>query len=138
MAAPGSDQCQQDLDQALSLCQSLGVPIADGKTDGPSTSITYLGFELDTIALELRLPEEKLLQLRQRLTFWRQRRSATKREVLSLIGSQQHCCQAIVHGRPFLRCLIDRASSVEQLYHFVNLSPWEQDDISWWGGLLST
>ena len=107
MAAPGSDQCQQDLDQALSLCQSLGVPIADGKTDGPSTSITYLGFELDTIALELRLPKEKLLQLRQRLTFWRQRRSATKREVLSLTGSLQHCCQAIVHGRPFLRCLID-------------------------------
>ena len=46
----------------------------------------------------------------------------SKREFLSVIALLQHCCQAIVLGRPFLRRLIDRAHSVSDLHHFVKLS----------------
>ena len=41
------------------VCTSLGVPIANEKTKGPSTVITFLGVEFDTINMELRLPSEK-------------------------------------------------------------------------------
>ena len=38
----------------------LGAPIGPVKCEGPSTCITYLGIELDTQSIEMRLPAEKL------------------------------------------------------------------------------
>ncbi len=133
---PRSDECQVALDKCFKVCQSLGVPLGEDKTEGPSTCITFLGFELDSVAMELRLPASKLEKIKAKLKFWDTRRSGTKRTLLSLIGSLQHCCQAIVLGRPFLRRLIDRACSVSELHHFVHLSSGEKEDLDWWNTLL--
>ena len=86
--------------------------------------------------MELRLPASKLEKTKPKLRVWESCRSGTKRTLLSLIGSLQHCCQAIVLGRPFLRRLIDRAYSVSELHHFVHLSAWEKEDLEWWTTLL--
>ena len=135
---PNSNICKRHLEACFSLCETLGVPIAQDKTEGPSTCITYLGFKLDSVKQELQLPQEKLVQVRAKLSVWKNRKTGKKRELLSLIGLLQHCCQAIVLGRPFLRRLIDRAHSVSEFHHFVKLSCWEQDDIKWWFKLLQS
>ena len=68
LAAPAaSSACEDNLKECFDLCEQLGVPIAPDKTEGPSTSITYLGFILDTERLELRLPQEKLCKIRGQL-----------------------------------------------------------------------
>ena len=56
---------RDDLGTALKLCEELGVPIAAHKTEGPSTVITFLGIEVDTVDRVLRLPEEKLQRLQR-------------------------------------------------------------------------
>lgn len=137
-APPDSLIGARNLQTCFSICEKLGVPIAEDKTEGPSTEITFLGFTLDSQRQELRLPNEKLLKVRAALSTWDKKKSGTKRELLSLIGLLQHCCQAIVLGRPFLRRLIDRAHSVADLHHFVKLSPWERDDLQWWFRLLQS
>ena len=114
------------------LAEKLGVPIAPDKTEGPSTAITYLGFILDSEKQELRLPSEKLAKIYLALDTWKDRKRGTKRDLLSLIELLQHCCQAVILGRPFLRRLIDRAKTVTELHQFVKLSIWEQEDIKWW------
>eukprot|EP00112_Aurelia_sp_Birch-Aquarium-sp1_P012765 Seg2688.4 transcript_id=Seg2688.4/GoldUCD/mRNA.D3Y31 product="hypothetical protein" protein_id=Seg2688.4/GoldUCD/D3Y31 len=86
---------------------------------------------------ELRLPEEKVLKIRENIRPWAGGKAGKKRELLSLIGRLQHCWQAVVLGRPFLRRLIDRAHSVKELHHHVRLSCWELDDIRWWNTLFS-
>ena len=43
------------------MAQSLRVPIADHKTCDPSTTLEFLGIELDTISMTARLPVEKLV-----------------------------------------------------------------------------
>ena len=45
-----------------SIAKELGLPIEEKKTEGPSTCITFLGIELDTVAMEMRLPQNKLSQ----------------------------------------------------------------------------
>jgi hypothetical protein len=45
------------------VCTSLGVPIVNEKTKGPSTVTTFLGVEFDTINMELRLPSEQLQRI---------------------------------------------------------------------------
>ncbi len=99
--------------------------------------ITFLGFLLNSETLEFYLPTEKINKIKDNLRYWSQHRYGTKRELLSLIGSLQHCCQAVVLGSPFLRRLKrlkDRASSVKELHY---LSVWERDDIAWWNSLLT-
>ena len=39
----------------ISTCSALGVPLEPSKLEGPSTSLSFLGIEFDTIALQLRL-----------------------------------------------------------------------------------
>ena len=135
---PQSAVCEADLCNCLSLAEKLGVPIAPEKPEGPSTTITYLGFILDSEKQELRLPGEKLTKIYSALDTWRDRKTGTKRDLLSLIGLLQHCCQAVVLGRPFLRRLIDRANTVAELHHFVKLSLWERDDIKWWHTIVKS
>ena len=61
--AAGSDECHQNCQIITSMCELLGVPLASEKCEGPQTCLEYLGFELDTIKGEIRLPEEKLQRL---------------------------------------------------------------------------
>lgn len=99
---PGSEACQRALTACVNICTQLEVPLASEKMEGPASCITFLGLTLDSEQLELRVPEEKLVRLRQELDFWRLKKGGTKRKLLSLIGLLQYCCQAISYGRPFL------------------------------------
>ena len=45
------------------VCSQLGVPIADDKTEGPSTMITFLGLLIDTEKMLIQIPDEKVQQL---------------------------------------------------------------------------
>ena len=65
LGPPDSLVCQQSLTQALAICQNLGVPVAMHKCEGPATTLTFLGIELDTIEMEMRLPLKKLSRLQE-------------------------------------------------------------------------
>lgn len=60
------------------------------KLEGPSTCLVFLGIEVDTKALQLRLPEDKLQRLRAELREAIGRKSMTRREIQSLAGLLQH------------------------------------------------
>ena len=71
----------------MCICKDLGVPIAEDKLVGPTTTITYLGIEIpDSVAMTIRLPADKLQQIKAIIKQWLRRRKYTKRELLSLIG----------------------------------------------------
>ena len=108
MVAPlNSHLCQFWLSILLDQCQQLGVPIATHKTEGPATTVTFLGIHVDTLAGELRLPQDKLTRLQELLRQWERRKSCTCKELESLIGLLNHACKVIRPGRAFLRCMID-------------------------------
>ena len=55
---PGT--CQQSLRTAVNMCEYLGFPVAPEKVVGPATTLIFLGIELDSVKMEMRLPREKL------------------------------------------------------------------------------
>ena len=57
---PDSLVCSSARDITLSLCESLGMPVATNKVEGPSSTQMFLGIEIDSQLLELRLPATKL------------------------------------------------------------------------------
>jgi len=83
---PRSQQCKRNLEVALATCEEVGFRMAPEQTEGPTTSLSLLGVELDTELMELRLPQKKLLKLRELVEKLRQRKACTKRELQSLAG----------------------------------------------------
>ena len=74
--------------------QETGLPIEPEKNEGLATTIGVLGLELDTEALEVRLPKDKLESLKASLAAWRGRKAGRKRELLSLIGVLAHAVRS--------------------------------------------
>ena len=56
IGAPDSQECAQALATVKRVFRRLGLPIAINKLEGPAWCLTFLGIEVDTIAMELRLP----------------------------------------------------------------------------------
>ena len=78
MGPPHSPTCNQNLHIFTEVCARLGVPLALEKVEGPSTCLTFLGITLDTSRVEIRLPEEKLLRIRNDILNWLPKKNATK------------------------------------------------------------
>jgi len=132
VGAPKSEQCGDNLSCMLETCLEMGMPVEADKSEGPASCITFLGIELDTLTMELRLPGDKLNNLQRLLKEWRGRTAGRKREFLSLIGVLSHACKVVRAGRSFLRRLIDRSTVVERLDHYVRLNLPARSDIEWW------
>ena len=131
IGSPDPHGGERELEIALGLCQRLGVPIAEHKTEGPATTLTFLGMELDT-DLTVRLPSDKLERLQREIRLWKGRRCSTKRELESLIGQLQHACCAVRPGRSFLRQMIELLAVAKEPHHRIRLNKGFRSDLQWW------
>lgn len=50
------------------FCEFIAVPLAQENTMGPCTNIIFLGLEIDTSDMDVRIPPEKIQQLTSLLT----------------------------------------------------------------------
>ena len=87
--------CQKNLDIIIQTCTDLGISLALEKLEGPTTCLTLLGIEINTLDGTLRLPQDKFDHLQQTLQLWSRRKSCTRLELESLIGLLQHACRVI-------------------------------------------
>ena len=89
--------------------------MAPEKTEGPGTTITFLGIEIDTVACQLCFPQGQpgcnLVPHR-----------SGKKDLLSLIGFLNHAATLVRHGQGFLCSIMD---ALQQLNVLVSA------DISW-------
>ncbi len=89
------------------MLDRLGFPVAMEKLEGPSTKLTFLGFEIDTVAMEVRLPQAKLAELKELSQHWCERKVCTIRELESLVGKLAHAAQVVQPGKTFLRRMFE-------------------------------
>ena len=94
-------------------------------------NLSFLGLQLDTNEMVLRLPADKLAHLMEMLSAWRGKKACRKRELLSLVGVLSHASKAVRPGRAFLRRLIDLLMVVKHLDHYVRLNGSAGSDIEW-------
>ena len=136
VGSPMIEQCKKNLELICAVCEELGIPLKLSKVEGPSTEIIFLGIVLNTVSLEIRLPVEKICHLKGLWATWKNKRSCTKRELLSLIGKLSHACKVVVAGRLFLRRMIDAAKKIRRLNHWVHLNAEFHSNLEWWSVFL--
>ena len=91
----------------MSTFSHLGVPVTWENLEGPTTKLTFVGIEVDTVAMQMHLPERKLAELRELLVQRSGKHSCHKKELEALVGKLQHAVTVVQPWKSFLRCLFE-------------------------------
>ena len=109
-----------------------GFDVQHLKTEGPSRVMEYTGIVVDTILKQLRISQERLADIKAELSTWRDRKTCSKRDLLSIIGKLVFCAKVVRDGRKFIGRLISASCRAKHLHHRVKLNKETRADMSWW------
>ncbi|XP_052806563.1 uncharacterized protein LOC128235808 [Mya arenaria] len=100
--------------------------------------MTFVGIELDSIAMVKRLPFEKVEKIRDCLSRMKRKKKATLQELQSLMGLLNFACAVVVPGRAFLRRMIDLTMGLQQPHHKRRLTLDVREDLEAWSVFINT
>ncbi len=121
----------------LQVFEDLGVPVAQEKLESPTTYLTFLGLEIDSSTIQLRLPTEKLAALQVLVQSWLHRQSCTRQELESLVGSLHFACLVFRSGKTFLQRIFELLSIARKRHHYIRLNKSFRSDLRWWDLFLA-
>ena len=93
-------------DRFQAACDALGVKIKHSKSV-TGTTVQFHGIEIDTLAMQARLPPSKLSKVQALVRHFSPRHSIHLVELQSLLGYLSFCAKVVPIGRSFLRRLFD-------------------------------
>ncbi|KAI8503207.1 hypothetical protein Bbelb_190280 [Branchiostoma belcheri] len=111
---------------------SLGLEESVEKAVEPTTCMTFLGIEFDTVAMVKRVPQFRLEEVRLLLDAWIDKKKALKRELQSLIGKLVFVSACEAPGRLFISRMLEVLRSVRRSHHRIRLSRDFKLDVRWW------
>ena len=118
-----------------SALRKLGFAVHWGKVVDPTRIITFLGIELDSISMSLRLPQEKLQSFQEELQSFLCRKRATPVYCWERLSWAAN----VVRGRRvFLRHIFDRIGLLKHKAHKTLISQEVHNDLLWWFTFLET
>ena len=114
------------------MCNRINIPINNNKTIEPTSMLTIYGIVVDSVAMESRLPQDKVHKIKGLLTDFAKRKKVQLKQLQSLIGLLNFACGVIVPGRAFLRRLIDLTCGVTRPFHWIKLTCEAREDLKTW------
>ena len=124
-------------ERLIAILRRIGFHISFKKLQSPATTVRFLGIEIDSVGLEMRLPGDKLSKLIRILEQVGERKRVSRRELEKLGGLLAHCSKVVRGGRTFCRRIYDAISSVREPHFSVRLSSGFREDIAWWRGFAA-
>lgn len=134
----GSGQCQFLLDTFRFLMLRFGVPLSAEKTQGPTTVLSFLGIEIDTVNMVFRLPQDKLHKLSELIRGFCSVKRVTLRQMQSLLGLLVFACRIMPMGRVFSRRLSLATKGAIRPEHHIRLTRHLKADLGVWWEFLNT
>ena len=110
----------------------FGLPVAWDKLEAPTPCLRFLGFELDSLQEEIRIPDKKLDDIRRELQGWIGRKSCRRKDLESLVGRLYHASRVVKPGKTFMRHLFEVLFGALRSHHHIRLSSEVHSDILWW------
>ena len=122
----------------LTFCNKINTPIKSSKVEGPSTCLTFLGIQINTLTMEATITSERKQSLLQELQSLHSQHKCTKRQLLSLIGKLSFLCKVLPAGRIFLWRFTDLSTKTKKLHHHIRLTTDARLDLQWWLDFFTT
>ena len=89
----------------------------------------YIGFKLDSMRNEIRIPEQKMQDIKTDMARWISKKSCRRKELESLIGRLCHASRVVQPGKTFMRCLFEALAGSRRAHHHIRLSSAVRADI---------
>ncbi len=112
-------------------CKYLGVPLKVSKLQS-GVIVIYLGMELDSERMEVRLPLEKVNKCKKKINSILGKQSVRRLELESCAGLLNFACRAIRPGRAFLRRVYDTIKTAKSKFHHIKVKDTLKLDLSMW------
>ena len=135
--SPSYEDCLIALNQFKHICFLLGVPLALDKTEGPATSLPFLGIQLDTVLMQASLPQDKVVRMLEDTRLILSSKSLTLRSIQSINCLLNFACQIMAPARAFLRSLFDLTIGVPKQHYHVTIPRKVKHDVLVWQLFLS-
>jgi hypothetical protein len=114
------------------LCGLLGLQSNEKKRQS-GTRVEFLGIEMDSEAMEARLPSAKLQRARELVAAAAEAKTLSHQSLEVLVGFLSFCAKVVVPGRAFLSTLYASLAK-DMRYHSIT-APMARD-IAWWHHFL--
>ena len=137
--------CEHTLERATESYNALGLLLADlglvestSKAHPPATAMPYLGIMFDTVRMQMRIPPEKLAEVREEVSLWLKRKAASKRSLQQLLGKLFWVSRCVRFSRAFMGRLLSQLQAMHGSpdHKKEKLSTGSIDDIQWWSRYL--
>ena len=126
-------KCVKAQNTVISILRYLGFYVSFGKVSNPSQCALYLGLEIDSVKMELRLPEKKLQKLIALLDTYSDRKRISKHDIECLGGLLSHCAHVVKGGKVFCRRVYNLYKTIVRSgKKFVKLPGDVKGDLVWW------
>ena len=114
-----------------SLLKNAGLQEAAEKTVLPCTIMVFLGIEVNTITMTLKIPLGKWEEIQKLLNEWKNKHKVNLKEVQQLAGLLNFACKCVKSGRVYLSRILNFLRILPKFGKRVIPSP-VREDISWW------
>ena len=130
-------ECTKGYIELMDLLRRLGFTINMSKAVPPCQILTFLGIELNSKAMTISLPENKLQGIKATLHEFIGKVRATKRQLQSLAGKLNHASKVVRGGRTFMRRILNSIRVLKKKDHKCKLNGAVMKDILWWNEFMS-
>ncbi|XP_033725218.1 uncharacterized protein LOC117315182 [Pecten maximus] len=103
--------------------------MSDDKTEGPKTCLVFLGLEIDTVEMVVRVPLKKVEELCSLITQVLGKSKIKLADLQSFAGKVAFCARAIPSARAFCRRIYESMSGVKKAYHYIRLGANLKEDL---------
>ena len=136
LVLPPSGDVEKAKNDFSRTCEAIGFTI-EHKKDKDGTLVDFLGLEIDTMAMEARLPPDKHRRALQIVNETLEKDSIPFYTLEKLLGFLSFCCAVLPLGRPFLRQIFNLLNRKTHHLAHVRISSAARRDLCWWKILLN-
>ena len=103
----GTGECQHNINKMVEVCREMGFVVNPSKVTSPSPITSFLSIDVHSCEGVALIDPVHLQAIIQELSSFHQAKSATKHEILPLIGKLHFVCRVCPPGRAFLQQMIE-------------------------------
>ena len=133
--ADTKEKANSDFIRLRGLLHELGVQEAHHKAKLPATTMSWIGLEFDSVAMEIHIPQNKITDIIDILYSWTKRHCATKRQLQHILGKLLYISRCVKPARLFVSRMLDTLRAAPP-YGYTTLSEDFQKDIAWFMAFL--
>ena len=106
-SAEVEDKAEQAFETLGNILSNIGIRESIEKPQPPEEVATFLGVLFNTLQMIMSMTPDRLIEIKQILGEWKQRKSATLKELQQLLGKLNFLCSTVKVGRVFVSRLIN-------------------------------